>query len=284
VAAQAAMSAASLRRANLWLCAAVALLGWLAWSGSRTPPPAPPARLLQLDPESVTRIVIEHRGLDAPLHLQRDAAGWRLLRDGRELPADPVRVDALLRLAGMHSSASYALTDRPREEFGLDPPQLTIQFDALEVRFGHQEPLQYRRYVEVDDRLHLVNDTVYVHATQPWPAYVDPRPTLGRGGLAAIDAGRWRLRAVDGSWAAEGLDAAAAAARAAHWQALSADRISALQQTRPAPDHVILEYADGSQQELGIRYADAELQLSASADRIRYHFPRAVAAALGLDD
>ncbi|HEY5719166.1 MAG TPA: hypothetical protein VIW02_02170, partial [Gammaproteobacteria bacterium] len=157
-------------RTNLLLAGVLALLAWFAWPQREDAPAPPPERLTALDPATIGTIRIERGQPAEPLQLQRAQQRWWLLRAGQRLPADPLRVAQVLRLAEQPSEVSYPLSAAPLAELGLAPPRVRVTFDRQSLLLGVQEPLHYRRYVVAGERLHLVADTAHVHLVADWSA------------------------------------------------------------------------------------------------------------------
>lgn len=166
-------------RLNLLLLVAVVVAGWLVWHDLNSPlPPVVVERVTDLDPQRVSRLVIEGGTDGREVEFLREQGRWWLQREPR-LPADALRVNEVLRLVDARSESSYALAEVDPVELGLDPPRARVRVDHVELRIGAQEPLRYRRYVANGDRVYLVADTAYVHLGADWVAFVDPAPLAG---------------------------------------------------------------------------------------------------------
>ena len=191
-------------RLNLLLLAGVVLAGWLAWRDAAEPPPPVVNRITDLEPADVGRLGVVRASDGQRVELARDRGRWWLQHDGVQLAADGTRVTEVLRLADAVSEASYAIDQVTPADFGLRPPRAVVTMDGQVMQIGAQEPIRYRRYVETGGRMHLVQDTAYVHLSADWTAFVDSSPLAGRPPLAAIEAPAWRLRrGPDGAWLSE---------------------------------------------------------------------------------
>jgi hypothetical protein len=269
-------------RLNLVLLGLVVTAGWLVWRDIDRPPPPAVERVTALDPATIRRLEIVRAGDDQHLRLERQEGRWWLLREQGRLAADAVRVGEVLRLADAVSVASYPVDGATVAGLGLRPPRAVVAIDGQELRIGAQEPLHYRRYVETDGRVHLVQDTAYVHLSADWTAFVDPSPLAGRPELAAVAAPGWHLRrtADDGWDAVPPLEDAAA--RAAAWRQLQAHDVVAGVAADGAAA-VTVNFVDGTAGELAVWLDEVYLWLAWRGQGVRYGIPVAQAATLGLD-
>lgn len=117
-------------------------------------PPAPPPVLTQLEPGSVSRVIIEQPG-QSPVRLERSESGWHMT-EPRDLRASSGKIDTLLEVAGAESHRQYAFTDIDAGELGLAEPKAVLTLDDTRLVFGGSDPIEGRRYVRVDDTVHLV--------------------------------------------------------------------------------------------------------------------------------
>ena len=112
--------------------------------------------LSALDPASVRTIRV------ACLHcvarrFERVGEHWRM-REPYDLPADDAQVERLLAIAGSAVRSRRPLTDFDAARIGLDPPQLQLQLDDLQLDFGSSDALNGDRYVRVGDSIAMVPD------------------------------------------------------------------------------------------------------------------------------
>lgn len=155
-------------KSRLWLnLALLLLLGILLLvviyePGRETGPE--PIRLTQLTPEAVNHVHLKRvTGNDVELVKETDGQWW--MHNPYYLPANDFRVQSLLRLTQAESLNSHALKQLQPATYGLDNPRAVVTFNRTEqIKFGNTEPLQQRRYVQVGDMLHTINDTFYYQA------------------------------------------------------------------------------------------------------------------------
>lgn len=149
-------------RTNLWMAAVVALLAALTIYTQRPDTPQLP-RLGGPMAAAVVEIRIEHGQAEAPIRLIRRDGGWLLMEAGGAVPANRRIAGTLAALGDAPSLAVYQLSGVDAARLGLQPPRARVWLNDVEYRFGAQEPIAYRRYVQLGDRVHLITDTLYRH-------------------------------------------------------------------------------------------------------------------------
>jgi hypothetical protein len=129
--------------------------------GINKPPSLP--TLTQLAPEQITRIHITREGQE-DITLIKHKQGWTMATPLR-IPANPLRVDALLRVAQVPSQSHFPVLGQKLSKFGLDPPRVRLRLNDTEIAYGAMEPLNHQRYVLTDNIIHLIFDTQQVYLT-----------------------------------------------------------------------------------------------------------------------
>ncbi len=168
------------------LTVTVAVGAYLSLYEIRQPPPEERAerakRILNLSPETVTRIALELPQVQATL--RRDGTTWRIDPGGGR--ADPNLAEQLVELA-TSLTAQRALApspERPLDEmqsYGLSPAIGRITLVAGEtpvtLLIGETTPIRDNRYVRVADRpeLFIVPSRLFDLANKPAEAFQDPR-------------------------------------------------------------------------------------------------------------
>jgi len=173
---------------------------WVAWLQSRPQPEEP--ELADLDPQAIGRITVKYQ--DRVLRFQhRDDDWW--MQQPYTAPADSYRIEQILRLPRTKSYARYSIprTDWPR--FGLEPPAAEIDLDGHRFRFGRQNPIDFRRYVQVDGQtVHLIDDTLFHLLTSPASDWLDTRLLPAGAAVRGLTLPGWRLQlSAEGNWRSE---------------------------------------------------------------------------------
>lgn len=260
---------------NLVLLALVAGLALFAWLRPADPPDARPA-LTTIEPEAVTRIVVERTERD-PVVLERGDGGWRMTAPVKAR-ANRFAIDTLSRLAA--APVELSLPASELERYGLGRPVLVVRLDQSEIAFGRMHPLKDQHYVRHGDAIHLVSSRYYAQATAPYTTYIDARLLEeGRRPMAFRLPG-FALAVKDGTWQ-----------RSPEKKGLSSDRINAFVEEwrharalsvekrtgKPARERVTITFeGEGKKTEtltLGIVARAPELVLRRDDEGLEYHFP-----------
>lgn len=89
---------------------------------------------------------------------ERSGAGWQMTRPVTAT-AQPARVERLVALIDSDTSDGYAVQELNLEATGLDEPIVRMRLgEDTAVFFGATEPLSGRRYVQIEDRVILLDD------------------------------------------------------------------------------------------------------------------------------
>ena len=131
------------------------------------------ARLTPLAPEQIGRIELA-RDDDPEIVLERmDDIWW--MRRPIAAPADAERIGRLLPLADARSSRTLPIDAVDLEQTGLARPRLRLKLDGLELRFGATEPIGERRYVQVGELAHLIDDRFLPYLSAQAPSLLSRR-------------------------------------------------------------------------------------------------------------
>lgn len=239
---------------NLVLLLAVAALALLAWlEPGKEETPAPP-KLTALEAAQVERIRIERAA--GELVLERRDGHWQLTTPV-VAPANSVRTDAILSIAGMESLRSQPVEGLDLAAYGLAEPAVRLFLNDTRIDFGKATPLDQRRYVRVGDTLHLIPDLRYYQLIGGWNTYVDLQLLEDGSQLERLELPQLTLVNEGGSWrpepAPEHWSADAASALVYHWQHAQAMEVREHQQ------------ADGPEVRLYLHGRDAPLRFVIAA-------------------
>ncbi len=184
---------------NLGLLALIAILATVAIvkPGKKEVELSP---LLAVDPQGLTRVTLQNK---ETLVFEKQDGQWRLTGPFAA-PVNQVRVGQLLDVAKAPSEANYPLKPDEAGQFGLDAPQAVLTLEDKTLQFGGTDPIKMRRYVRVDDTLHLVEDNFFHHLTAAATDYVDKRLIPEGAKIQEIQLpGMKALRNAEGRWTVE---------------------------------------------------------------------------------
>ena len=158
---------------NLALVAVAIFLGLAVYfKPGLQPEPAPQPLMTLPGPEQASSIHIERLTRD-PLSFTRRNDRWYLTNGEQELPASKFQLQALLRLLDATSTGHYAADTVELESLGLEPPQVTVTIDEVEILLGNTESLGNRRYALIDGTVHLIEDRYQHLINAGWTNFIE---------------------------------------------------------------------------------------------------------------
>jgi hypothetical protein len=170
---------------NLLLMLVVTVLALLVLQENRREARA--GRLTALEAAAVEHIERLRRG-QSTLVLVRAEGRWRL-REPFDAVADPRPVERLLGLVAAKSVRVLPLETVEPARLGLADPDVRLRLNGLELRFGDTEPIDGRRYVQIGDLVHLIEDRFLPQLLAPATTFLSRRllPPDFSPGLGSID-------------------------------------------------------------------------------------------------
>ena len=124
-----------------------------------------------IDEKALTQISLKNRD---SMRFEKLNGHWSLTAPFKA-PANEIRIRQLMDIAKSNSEANYPADPNNRIPFELDKPKAVLTLGATVFSFGGTDPINMRRYVEVGDTLHLVNDNFFHHLTAQATDYVDKK-------------------------------------------------------------------------------------------------------------
>ncbi|NOX43539.1 MAG: DUF4340 domain-containing protein [Gammaproteobacteria bacterium] len=122
------------------------------------------------DPQKIKILILERDGSQI-LKIEKEQAHW-FIRKPFDLAANSFQVNALLSIANNHSYTQINAQQHDLEKFGLKNPHISLHYDDKVISFGGTDPLNFRRYVLVDNTVHLINDGSYRYISQDITKFV----------------------------------------------------------------------------------------------------------------
>ena len=127
--------------------------------------------LLQLDKEAINKFTIQRSGQDDVVLNKEDGHWW--MEQPIRHTAEQFRIDSLLRITALKSQSSFAVEEKSLSEYQLDKPGASITLnDDTTLAFGGSTPLDHRRYVMHNGRVHLTTDSYYYHLIGGFPTFL----------------------------------------------------------------------------------------------------------------
>jgi len=242
--------------------------------------PAEAPLLLSLKRNEVKHIVINRDGQET-IELEKNAAGkWQLLQPIK-IAASSFRIDSLLRITESKSLNSFIADPAKLAEYKLDKPQAELILnDRTHLTFGAATPLDQRRYVLLNDKVHLITDNLYYFMISAWPTFVSLIPLPEKDAISSLELPGLTLRWQENRWQTE-----------PEQETGSADNITTLLDAWKFAAATSVKLYDGSKGDrITLRFRDKQepLQLLLTARKpdlvlarpelgIEYHFPAELA-------
>ena len=133
--------------------------------------PEPPATLAGNFPEPITDVRILRSGkLD--IHFQLLDGYWHMLKP-YQARAETSLIEQVLSLTALPAEHVAGLADINSVEFGLHQPAASIALNGKLVRFGHNQPVNQQRYIELDKQVMLIPDRYMMHLKAGSISYID---------------------------------------------------------------------------------------------------------------
>lgn len=183
--------------------------------------------LTGIDPARVKTILID-RKQSGEIRFSKVANKWQM-QSPYQLPANEFRIDTMLKLLQAHSYTEFNKTDVDLGRFLLEAPELAIQFNDTRIEFGDTSPLAEQRYVLVDNKVHLINDSLYEQLQAPATFFLNTRLLPEGSKITSINFPDYSINMESGVWSVSpqtGFSADKLVAIVNAWQTLDAISIS----------------------------------------------------------
>ena len=109
--------------------------------------------------DEISRIEIQHNKKQKIL-IHKNDSGW-IIQKPFTYRADEFRVLSLLSIAHQNSFTSFDVKENELDKYGLKKPAYTWILDNIRFSFGTTDPLNFRRYVKINNTVHLLEDEKY---------------------------------------------------------------------------------------------------------------------------
>jgi hypothetical protein len=236
--------------------------------------------LTALKADAISRITLRHP--DQPdIVLEKKDGQWALTAPV-QVAADPLEVGTLTGLAGADIQGTIDPKQVNLADLGLAPPGYSVQLNELSIGFGGVEPLKYRRYLLLGDKVALIDDIggnaldadysdLVSKNLLPEGAQIEKLAAPGFTLTRAADGRGWTLDPADTKVSSDALQQLADAWKSARsmWnQAAPADAAAAKESVTLG-----IKTKDGGSSELkfGIVSRDPQLVLERSDLKLRYN-------------
>ena len=160
-------------------------------------------KLTTLDPNNVKQIQIIRRDLNE-ITFSKQNSQW-LMQTPYAIAANKLRISVMLKLLQAHSYTQLTGADLELDRFLLDDPVVSIKYDDLKIDFGDLNPLgqEKRRYVLVNDTVHLVNDSLYHQLLTNATFFISPKLLPVDKKITALHLPEYTIHKIEGKWRIE---------------------------------------------------------------------------------
>lgn len=268
---------------NLGLLAFIGLLALLAVYEPGIEQPAEAPTLLQLEKTALRQITITRDGQQEVVLAADDKGKWWMEKPIHHA-ADPFRIDSLLRITTLKSLTSFAAEPDKLSAYQLDKPRVTLTLNGdTTIAFGTSTPLDQRRYVMVNGKVHLISDTLYYHLIGSYQTFLRKQLLDEGSGIEALtlpglsvtwQQERWQLSPEPTKFSADQVT-----------QLLDSWRLASALEIKPydgkGGEAITLKLRESAQPlELLLTAREPDLILARPALGIQYHFDATSAAKL----
>lgn len=234
------------------------------------------------DPERISRVSVRYGDLE--MQFERREGRWWMVSPYL-LPASRPNLERLLALPREKVRRSYRPGEVDLAELGLAPPKATVSLDGIELRFGRQHPLELLRYVEVGDRIALIDDTHFFLLTTPPTYWLDHR-LVPEGQITGLKLPGLELSQTEkgGFQSRPPREEQVLRELVAEWQSARAIEITPASATPPKGAPEIVVSTDRGAIRFLLLARAPELVLLREGVNLRYHLLPEMAQKLGLSD
>jgi len=182
------------------------------------------------DANNIKSIILQRNGSVA-LQLLKEQSSWFISKPFIT-PANNFQVNALLAIATNHSYSQFDAKQHDLKKFGLMQPHISLQLNNQQLHFGGTDPLSFRRYVLVNNTIHLINNGSYPYLSQDITKFVSNKLLPDKKTISKIQLPNLKLTkdSNNGSWVIEPEDNSLSADDInkfiAGWQSVHANSVS----------------------------------------------------------
>ncbi len=268
-------------RINLYLLVVMGAIGAIIYlRPGKTPESLPTLTMLRA--EDITRITVQ-RELKPEIKLELRETGW-VITAPLEIDASMARVNTLLGLAAAPSLARYSARDRQLADFGLAPSLSSVILNTIPIHVGRIHPVNNRRYLLIDDTVHLVRDNLYdIYMAEP-ATYVSNRLVPAGRRLTHLRLpGLYLVQDVKGGWSVQSgdprLPVKQITALIEAWEHATAQWVQPYEGQHTGAQ-ISIQLDDGQTREFHITATAPQLVLAYPKLNLQYHLPAKLQAQL----
>ena len=127
-------------------------------------------QLVALQRDDITSISIPRAKGD--ISLIKTGSGWQM-QSPYKLRAHAFRIDRLIDMATATVAKQYSTEGLDVEQYGINDHSTRVRFNDIVVRYGSINPVNHKRYVQVNNQLYLIDDELYPLINSQPSSFVD---------------------------------------------------------------------------------------------------------------
>ena len=182
---------------NIGLLASIFLLSiYITVSDKQAPKELP--HLSDIDAKTISHIEIVRKDLET-LSFDKKGADW-YMQSPLQFKANPARINAMLRLLNVESHGTLNPTEVDLARFELAEPKLILKLDDHEFQFGNTDAIDQRRYVMFDNKINMINDSLYQQLMTNAAFFADTRLLKEGTEVTAIEFPKNKIEKKDNTW------------------------------------------------------------------------------------
>ena len=182
---------------NIGLLAFIFLLSaFLYYSGEETKPELP--HLSSIDPKSITQIEIIRKDKDNFSFTKKGDAWY--MSSPIQVKANIARINAMLHLLNVESHGTLNPAKVKLARFELADPKVILKLNDHVFQFGNTDAIDQRRYVLFENKIQMINDSLYPQLMIKAPFFADTKLLPDDFEITAIKFPENSLEKIDGKW------------------------------------------------------------------------------------
>lgn len=151
-----------------------------------------------LKPQSTTSIRIHKKGKYT--HIEKQAGIWNITSP-IYVKANQFRINSLLKLLATKKYKKLLINKVGLDDYGLDEPLLSVQFNDVTVDFGTTNPVSAMRYILIDSIVFLTDDAYFPFVNSQIGTLADPSLLPDFGELSKLQSNNFTFsRDSKGIW------------------------------------------------------------------------------------
>ena len=117
-----------------------------------------------------------------------------------QFKVNPSRINAMLRMLTVESHGSLNPAEVDLARFELAEPKVTMKLNDYEFQFGNTDAIDQRRYVLFDNKINMVNDSLYQQLMTNAAFFADTKLFNDDTEITDIEFPDYEVEKIDGVW------------------------------------------------------------------------------------